>query len=158
MAIDVVQAPVAVQAPQAQTNRALLLAIIVVVVGVLATTLPQTQTLAVVPIRNLLKNVLHATRESTAAFVFWATIPWYFKPLVGMVQDAFPLWGTRRRSYMLVGGVLSTTAWLGLDFAPYQYHAFLVMCIAINAAMVIASTAVGGIWWKSRAPVPVQGG
>jgi hypothetical protein len=144
MAIDAVDAPAAVQAPQVQTTRALTLAVIVVVIGVLATTLPQTQTLAVVPIRNLLKNTLHATRESTAAFVFWATLPWYFKPLVGMVQDAFPLWATRRRSYMLVGSILSTVAWLALDFAPYQYHALLIMCIAINSAMVIASTAVGG--------------
>src|SRR5580692_9234544 len=133
-------ASVAIEVPASQTNRALLLAVIVVVVGVLATSLPQTQGLGVIPIRNLLKNALHATRESSAAFVFWATIPWYFKPLVGMVQDAFPLFGTRRRSYMLVGSVLSTVAWVALDFTPLQYHAILMVNIAINTAMVIAST------------------
>jgi predicted MFS family arabinose efflux permease len=137
-------ATVALEIPSSQTNRALLLAVIVVVIGVLATSLPQTQGLGVIPIRNLLKNALHATRESSAAFVFWATIPWYFKPLVGMVQDAFPLFRTRRRSYMLVGSVLSSVAWLALDITPYEYHAILLVNIAINSAMVIASTAVGG--------------
>lgn len=134
----------AVDVPASQTHRTLVLAVIVVVIGVLATSLPQTQGLGIIPIRNLLKNTLHVSRESTAAFVFWATIPWYFKPLVGMVQDAFPMFGTRRRSYMLVGSVLATVAWLALDFTPQQYHALLVVNIAINTAMVIASTAVGG--------------
>jgi predicted MFS family arabinose efflux permease len=136
--------PDVVQTPQRQTNRALLLAVIVVVVGVLATSLPQTQVLGAVPIRNLLKNAMHASRESSAAFVFWVTLPWYFKPLVGMVQDAFPIWGTRRKSYMLVGSVLATVAWLALDFTPYAYRAFLITCFAINFAMMVTLTAVGG--------------
>ena len=108
----------AVQIPPSQVKRALLLAVIVVVVGVMATTLSQTQLLGLIPIRNLLKNTLHVSRESTAAFVFWATMPWYFKPLVGIVQDAFPLFGTRRKSYMLVAGALTTVAWLVLESRP----------------------------------------
>jgi predicted MFS family arabinose efflux permease len=63
---------------------------------------------------------------------------------VGIVEDAFPLLGTRRRSYMLVGSVLSTLAWLTLDFTPHSYRSMLVVCLGINTAMVIASTAVGG--------------
>jgi hypothetical protein len=144
MAIDAIRAPVVIEAARAQTNRAMMLAVIVVVVGVLATSLPQTQGLAVIPLRNLLKNAMHASRESTAAFVFWSFLPWYFKPLVGMVQDVFPLWGTRRRSYMLVGSVLSTVAWLALVFTPPVYQAFLITCFLINFAMMVGLTAVGG--------------
>jgi hypothetical protein len=134
----------AVQGPQTQTNRALILAVIVVVVGVVATSLPQTQGLGLVPIKNLLKNTMHASRESTAALVFWATLPWNFKPLVGIVQDAFPVWGTRRKSYLVVGSVLSTLAWLALDFTPYAYHSVLIACFAINFAMMVTLTALGG--------------
>jgi BT1 family len=134
----------AAETTESQTRRALMLAVIVVVVGVMATTLAQTQLLGLIPIRNLLKNTMHASREHTAAFVFWATLPWYFKPLVGIVQDAFPLFGTRRKSYMLVASVLTTVAWLVLGVTPYEYHAFLIVCIGINAATVLVSTAVGG--------------
>ena len=134
----------AVQIPPDQVKRALTLAIIVVVVGVMATTLSQTQLLGLIPIRNLLKNTLHASREQTAAFVFWSTLPWYFKPLVGIVQDAFPLFGTRRKSWMLVASVLTTVAWLALGLTPYEYHALLIVCFAINCATVLVSTAVGG--------------
>ena len=134
----------AAEAAESQTRRALILAVIVVVVGVMATTLAQTQLLGLIPIRNLLKNTMHASREHTAAFVFWATLPWYFKPLVGIVQDAFPLFGTRRKSYMLVASVLTTVAWLVLGVTPYEYRPFLIVCIGINTATVLVSTAVGG--------------
>ncbi len=134
----------AVPTSPAQLKRAFLLAVLVVICGVLTTALPQTQALGVIPIRNLLKNSLHVSRESSAAFVFWTMLPWYFKPLVGIVQDSCALFGSRRRSYMLVGSVLATVAWLVLDVTPHEYHALLVVCIAINSAMVVASTAVGG--------------
>jgi predicted MFS family arabinose efflux permease len=134
----------AARSGEGQTRRALILAVIVVVVGVLATTLAQTQLLGLIPLRNVLKNTMHASREATAGFIFWATLPWYFKPLVGIVQDAFPLFGTRRRSYMLVAGALTALAWLVLGVTPYEYHAFLIVVIGINSATVVVSTAVGG--------------
>lgn len=134
----------AVPAADSQTRRALILAVTVVVVGVMATTLAQTQLLGLIPIRNLLKNTLHLSRGHSAAFVFWETLPWYFKPLVGVVRDAFPLFGTRRKSYMLVASVLTTAAWLLLGVTPYEYDAFLIVCIGINTAAVLVSTAVGG--------------
>jgi hypothetical protein len=134
----------ALRSPKDQANRVLILAIVVVVVGVMASTLPQPQGLGLVPLKNLLKNTMHASREATAAFVFWTFIPWYIKPLVGLVQDALPIWGTRRKSYMIVGSVLSTLAWLALDATPREYHAYLIGCMAINFAMMVMYTAIGG--------------
>ncbi|HEV2703628.1 MAG TPA: MFS transporter [Steroidobacteraceae bacterium] len=135
---------VAAEVPTTQTNRALILAVIVVVVGVMASTLPQTAVLGLVPLKNLLKNSMHLSREATAAFMFWTTLPWYIKPLAGLVQDAFPMFGSRRRSYMLVGTVLSTATWLLLDITPYNYRAYLITALAINFAMMVTLTAVGG--------------
>ena len=137
-------ATIAAEIPAQQTNRALMLAIIVVVVGVMASTLPQTAVLGLVPMKNLLKNTMHLSREATAAFMFWSTLPWYIKPLAGLVQDAFPMFGSRRRSYMLVGTVFSTVTWLVLDITPYNYHAYLITSLAINFAMMVTLTAVGG--------------
>lgn len=116
----------------------------VIVVGVIATSLPQTQVLGLIPLKNLLKNTLGASSEATAAFFFWIQMPWYFKPLAGIVQDAVPLFGTRRRSYVLVFGLLSALAWWSLLVTPQAYWPFLGVCLAINVAMVVAITAVGG--------------
>ena len=128
---------------QPQNNNTLLHAAIVVIVGVLATTLSQPQVLGRIPIQNLLKNELHVDRATNAAFFFWIGLAWYFKPLAGIVTDAFPLFGSRRKTYMLASTVLAVVSWVGLYFTPHQYNKLLWVCIAIDVFMVVASTVVG---------------
>lgn len=124
-------------------NQAFLNAAILIVVGVIATTLAQPQVMARLPISNLLKNELHLERSATAAFFFWAGLPWYFKPVAGVLTDAFPLFGSRRKSYMVICTLLAVAAWAGLYFTPHVYGRLLWMCVVINTFMVGASTVVG---------------
>jgi predicted MFS family arabinose efflux permease len=125
-------------------DKALIYAAIVIVAGVLATTLAQPQVLARLPLQNLLKNELHADRTANAAFFFWAGLAWYLKPLAGILTDAFPLFGNRRKSYMLISAVLAALSWFALIFTSHEYRNLLFLVIVINTFMVIASTAVGG--------------
>jgi predicted MFS family arabinose efflux permease len=118
-------------------------AAIVVGVGVLATSLAQPQLLAGIPLENLLKNELHIDRAANAAFFFWASLPWYFKPLAGVITDAFPLFRSRRKSYLVISAILAVLSWLGLYYTPHEYHKLLWLTILINIFMVVASTAVG---------------
>jgi len=127
-----------------QNDRALLYAAIVIVVGVLGTTLAQPQVLGRIPLQNLLKNELHADRASNAAFFFWMGLAWYFKPFFGIVTDAFPIFGSRRKSYMIIGAVLATLSWAALYFTPHQYSKLLWGCVLINLFMMATSTVVGG--------------
>ena len=131
-------------APREKSGHPLLYASIVIIVGVLGTSLAQPQVLGRIPIQNLLKNELHVDRAANAAFFFWIGLAWYFKPFFGIVVDAFPLFGTRRRSYMILGAGLGTISWAALYFTPHQYHKLLWVCIAIDFCMVITSTVVGG--------------
>ncbi|MGH9717045.1 MAG: MFS transporter [Candidatus Acidiferrales bacterium] len=114
-------------------------------VGILGVTLPQFQLLGLIPLKNLLKNALHQDRSSTAAFFFWMQFAWYFKPFFGIITDAFPLLGTRRKSYILIGAVLTVACFVMLFFTPHRYGSLLTVCVAINCFMVVTSTAVGGL-------------
>jgi predicted MFS family arabinose efflux permease len=125
-------------------GRALLLAAVVIAVGVLSTTLGQTHVLARIPLQNLLKNTLHVDRSGNAAFFFWLIFPWYFKPLIGVLVDAYPLFGSRRRSYLMLGCASASLAWLALILTPQRYGALLGVGLVINTAMVVGSTVVGG--------------
>jgi hypothetical protein len=127
-----------------KNHQALTNAAIVIVAGVLATTLAQPQVLARIPLQNLLKNELHVDRASNAAFFFWAGLAWYFKPFAGILTDAFPIFGSRRKNYILISTTLCTLSWAGLYFTPHVYSKLLWVCIIINFFMVIASTVVGG--------------
>jgi MFS family permease len=128
----------------ANRKRTMLYAAIVVIVGVFGVTFPQFQVVGLVPLKNLLKNELHQSRASTAAFFFWIQFAWYFKPFFGIITDAFPFLGTRRKSYILIGAVLTVGCFVLLIFTPHQYGKLLTICVAINVFMVLCSTAVGG--------------
>jgi hypothetical protein len=54
------------------------------------------------PLQNLLKNGVHADRTPNAAFFFWAGQAWYLKPFAGILTDALPLFGGRRKSSILI--------------------------------------------------------
>jgi predicted MFS family arabinose efflux permease len=144
-------------APEAQTNvgttdlpdpkkskQELLYAFIVVFFGITAVTLSQQNAIGLIPLKNLLKNELNENRAATAGFFFWLGLAWYFKPFFGIFTDAFPFFGTRRRSYIVTGAILSVAGFVALIYTPHRYGALLAMCVAINVFMVITSTAVGG--------------
>src|ERR1700730_9367019 len=97
-------------------NRALFRLGVIIVFGSLATTLPQPLALGRLPLQFLLKNEVSVTREQMAAFFFWCGLAWYLKPIAGILTDAFPLFRTRRRHYLLISSVLACASWIGMTW------------------------------------------
>ena len=127
----------------------------IIVFGIFATTLPQPQLLGKLSITHLLKDNLGLPAQSVAGFFFLCGIAWYFKPLAGILTDAFPFMGTRRRNYMLFSAALSAVSWIGTFFLwkvfgsgananhTLAFRALLIGSIVINTFMVMASTVTG---------------
>lgn len=116
----------------------------------LITTLAQDKVLGNLPIRLLLKEDLQATRTEVAGFVFWSGLAWYLKPVFGLVIDAFPILGTRRRWYMIGSAALAALAWLLVGYfasiaKPHAFGPFLLGAILLGAFMVVASTIMGAL-------------
>ncbi len=119
--------------------------IAVVALGIFVTGFGWPGIIGRIPFTLLLKNQLGLGADEVAAFWAVATIAWYCKPLVGLICDAFPLFGTRRRAYMLWGSLLSGVFWLAFAIVPRRYLPFMILMTALNAAMVFVSTSVGGL-------------
>jgi hypothetical protein len=98
-----------------------------------------------IPFTLLLKNQLGLGADKVAGFWAVATFAWYCKPLVGLICDAYPFAGTRRRGYMLWGAVLAGVCWLGFAVVPRRYGPFMALMTALNVALVFVSTVVGGL-------------
>lgn len=132
---------------EAQPPRASLRAYLVMVaVGAFATTFAQERaTLGNYPILFHLKERLHFSKEQVSELFMWATFAWNLKPLAGVLTDAFPIRGSRRRAYMLIGGVVAGMSWAALDLVRDNTRGFLLVSIALNAGLVLASTAMGGL-------------
>jgi len=113
--------------------------------GLFITSLGQPGVIGQLPFRFLFKNQFHFNAAQQANFFAIATFAWYLKPLAGLLCDSFPLFGTRRRSYLVLAGVVAGLAWSLFAIAPRSYSTFFWLMVVLNGAMVIASTSIGGL-------------
>jgi MFS family permease len=116
-----------------------------IAVGLFVTSLGQPGVIGQLPFLFLFKNEFHFDAARQANFFAIATFAWYLKPLAGLLCDSVPLLGTRRRSYLVLAGVVAGLCWALFGVAPRTYASFFWLMVMLNAAMVIASTNVGGI-------------
>jgi folate/biopterin transporter len=70
--------------------------------------------LAKLAISFFLKDELGLSPAQVAALMGVAALPWVIKPLFGFVSDGLPIFGYRRRPYLILAGLLGTGAWLSL--------------------------------------------
>jgi BT1 family len=129
--------------PQSSTD--LRRAVFLVCVGLLITSLGQPGVIGGLPFRFLFKNQFHLDASEQANFFAVATFAWYLKPVAGLLCDSFPILGTRRRSYLLLSSLAAGATWALFAVVPRSYAVFLTLMVALNCAMVFASTSIGGI-------------
>ena len=61
-----------------------------------------------------LKDTLHLGPAELSALTGLFTLPWTVKPLYGFLSDGLPLFGYRRRSYLILCGLLGSLSYLAL--------------------------------------------
>ncbi len=97
------------------------------------------------PLKFLLKGELALKSTELAAFFALANIPIYIKPLAGVLSDSVPIFGSRRRSYLILGLALCALSAFALGFSPRRYAFLLGFYVAVAAFGVIVSTVLGGL-------------
>ncbi|KAL0434031.1 UNVERIFIED_CONTAM: Folate-biopterin transporter 1, chloroplastic [Sesamum latifolium] len=88
-----------------------------------------------------LKDDLHLDPAETAVISGISSLPWLVKPLYGFISDSFPLFGYRRRSYLVLSGLLGAISWsLMATFVDSKYGA--AFCILLGSLSVAVSDVV----------------
>lgn len=64
----------------------------------------------------LLKDEFHLGPAELSATLGLLTLPWTIKPLYGFLSDGFPIFGYRRRSYLVLAGFVGFLSYLALAF------------------------------------------
>src|SRR6476469_10476232 len=70
--------------------------------------------LARLAISFFLKDELGIGPAQVSALMGIAALPWIIKPVFGFISDGLPIFGYRRRPYIVLSGLLGTSAWVGL--------------------------------------------
>jgi folate/biopterin transporter len=89
-----------------------------------------------------MKDKLQLTPADMANIGGITTLPWVIKPLYGFLSDGFPLFGYRRRSYLLAAGIIGSMSWLALGADVAQDTASLVLLTVLGSASVAVSDVV----------------
>jgi predicted MFS family arabinose efflux permease len=71
------------------------------------------------------------TAGQLAGFAWIITIPWFIKPLYGLLSDFVPLFGTRRRSYFLIMSATATLSAVAVSLMPAAPYAALAAVITL---------------------------
>mmetsp|Transcript_12368 Transcript_12368/g.30348 ORF Transcript_12368/g.30348 Transcript_12368/m.30348 type:complete len:772 (-) Transcript_12368:1065-3380(-) len=89
-----------------------------------------------------LKDELHADPAQVAIFMSIAAIPWSIKPLIGFVSDTMPLFGYRRRTYLMLASAAGTASFAAMAHGSSTASAFLLAMLAASAASAVSDVVV----------------
>lgn len=129
----------------ADTRRRLGRTVSLVGLGIFVSTFAQTGVVARLPFEFLLKGRLHLAPQALAGFFALAALPWNFKPLAGLLSDSTPIFGTRRKHYLLLSAAAAAMLWWLLGAVSRTFSTLVVVAIALNVALMVISTATGGV-------------
>jgi len=104
----------------------------------------QTGGLIAQPLNYYLKQAFGWTPVQVTAYLTILNLPWIIKPVYGIVSDFLPLYGYRRKAYLVIANAAGAAAycWVTQITAPGQ----LVFVLLLTAyAMAISSTLCGAI-------------
>src|SRR4028119_2101365 len=71
--------------------------------------------LARLAVSFFLKDELALSPAQVSALMGIAALPWVIKPLFGFLSDGLPLFGYKRRSYLILSGLMGTLSWISLS-------------------------------------------
>ncbi len=97
------------------------------------------------PFKLFLKNHFHLDATHVAPLIFFAGIPFTIKPIFAWIGDSFAVGGYRRRSWTVIGGILSAAFFI-LALIGVDDPRFYVGCIFLGLiGYVFISCSLGGL-------------
>jgi len=95
------------------------------------------------PLTNFLK-VAGWTPVQVTAYFGLLNFPWIIKPVYGLVSDFVPLFGFRRKSYLIVASLCAGGAYAGISRLS-EPGAFALLLVLTSYAMATSSTLCGAL-------------
>ena len=88
-----------------------------------------------------MKDELHLSPTDMAAIGGITSLPWLIKPLYGFLSDGIPIFGYKRRSYLIIAGIFGCLSWLALGTIVTDATS-AVAAITLGSASVAVSDVV----------------
>jgi hypothetical protein len=83
------------------------------------------------------KDALRLTPAEVAGIAFWVGLPWSMKMVAGVASDVYPIFGSRRVAYLLLGAVCSLVGYAGLATVVETKGAFLPAMLLVAVGFMV---------------------
>jgi hypothetical protein len=83
------------------------------------------------------KDTLGITPAEAAGISFWVALPWSTKMVAGVASDVYPILGSRRRSYLLLGAGLAIAGYACLATLVHTKAAFLAALVIVTVGYMV---------------------
>ncbi len=97
--------------------------------------------LARLAVSFFLKDDLALSPAQVSALMGVAALPWMVKPLFGFLSDGLPIFGYRRRPYLILSGLLGAVSWVAMALWVHTAWAATV-AIALSSLSVAVSDVI----------------
>lgn len=97
--------------------------------------------LARLAVSFFLKDELHLTPAEVSALLGIVALPWMVKPLFGFISDGLPIFGYRRRPYLILSGLLGASSWVALATIVHSAWA-ATLTIALGSLSIAVSDVI----------------
>ena len=83
------------------------------------------------------KDTLRLTPSAAAGIAFWLGLPWSMKMVAGVASDVYPIAGSRRGAYLLLGALCTLAGYAWLAGAVQSKPAYLAASILVTVGLMI---------------------
>jgi MFS family permease len=118
-----------------------------------------TEGLIAQPVRSILRGWGHGPAE-IGMFAALLAIPWTLKPLFGLISDFVPIFGSRRRSYLILASLAVIVGLVGagcLPLAKGQYRPLLGWLILPTLGVAFSDVAADALMVEAGQPRGLTG-
>lgn len=92
-----------------------------------------------------LKDELGLSPAEVAAMMGVVSLPWVIKPVFGFLSDSLPIFGYRRRSYLLLSSILGCAAWAAMGTVVHSAVAAMITITLCSLAIAVSDVIVDSI-------------
>ncbi len=97
--------------------------------------------LARLAVSFFLKDELKLSPAEVSALFGVVALPWIIKPLFGFLSDGLPIFGYRRRPYLILSGILGAISWISLATVVHTSWA-ATLAISLGSLSVAVSDVI----------------
>jgi len=83
------------------------------------------------------KDTLGITPAQAAGIAFWVALPWSTKMVAGVASDVYPILGSRRVSYLVLGALLTFAGYAWLATTASSRGAYLAAMVLIAVGFMV---------------------